>query len=365
MKILLFTLEYPPFYGGVANYYGNIVKYWPEPVNIFVLPNNGGKLISEKLPFLKWLPSFWHLWRAIKKEKIGHILVGHILPLGTAAYLVSRILPIKYSVILHGMDLTFAVKTKRKRWLTKKILKYARNIFCGNSYTAEMAKKAVDEKGGKKVVVVNPGVEVRSKKLEVRSKEELFDKYGLKDKIILLSVGRLVKRKGFDMVIEAFSQVLKQIPNIVYVIAGSGEEINNLKFKIGNLKLKNNIILLANVQDDEKYSWYEICDIFIMPAREIDGDFEGFGIVYLEANLAGKPVIAGDSGGVRDAVIDGLNGLIVNPESVQDISQAIIRLAEDENLRKKLGKQGRERAVKEFNWEKQMKKMYNILNLKS
>lgn len=359
MKILFFTLEYPPFYGGVANYYGNIVKYWPEPGDIFVLSNNGGELISEKLPFFKWLPSFLHLWCAIKKEKIEHILVGHILPLGTAAYLISRILPIKYSVILHGMDLTFAVKTKKKRWLTKKILKNARNIFCGNSYTAEMAKKAVGEKGGRKVVVVNPGVEINQES-EIGNRE-LRKKYNLENKIVLLSVGRLVKRKGFDMVIEALPQILKQISNIAYVIAGSGEEINNFKFKIENLKLNDKIILITDADDREKNAWYNACDIFIMPAREIDGDFEGFGIVYLEANLAGKPVIAGNSGGVRDAVIDGLNGLMVDPESVQDISQAIIKLAKDENLRKKLGKQGRERAVKEFNWEKQTRKIYNLL----
>ncbi|MEK7097819.1 MAG: hypothetical protein AAB906_03165, partial [Patescibacteria group bacterium] len=71
MKILLFTLEYPPFWGGVANYYGNLVKNWPE--NISVLDNNDGKLIAGWLPFFRWLPLFFALSKAVKKEKIGHI----------------------------------------------------------------------------------------------------------------------------------------------------------------------------------------------------------------------------------------------------------------------------------------------------
>ncbi|MBU4015184.1 glycosyltransferase family 4 protein [Patescibacteria group bacterium] len=116
--------------------------------------------------------------------------------------------------------------------------------------------------------------------------------------------------------------------------------------------------------DESRNAWYKICDIFIMPARNIKGDFEGFGIVYLEANLAGKPVIAGNSGGARDAVENGVNGLLVNPEDINEISNAIIKLAQDENLRKKLGEQGRERSIREFSWEKQAEKIYNCVTYK-
>ncbi|MBI4812132.1 glycosyltransferase family 4 protein [Candidatus Falkowbacteria bacterium] len=367
MKTLLFTLEYPPFYGGVANYYGGLVKHWPEPRDILVLDNNGSKLINDKLPFLKWLPAVWRLWRVVKKEKIGHILVGHVLPLGTVVYIVLFCIKMPYSVILHGMDLTLALKSVRKRWLVKKILGGAQNIICGNSYTAEMARQVTSEMEKKKVAVVNPGVENR-----ITHNAQLITlikkKYNLDNKIVLLSVGRLVKRKGFDKVIESLPEVLKEAPNppagragLVYAIVGNGAEENNLKFKIKNLKLKNNVLIFNNANNNERDAWLDVCDIFIMPARDIAGDFEGFGIVYLEANLAGKPVIAGDSGGVRDAVADGINGILVNPESVEEIAAAIVKLAKDENLRKKLGEQGRERAVKEFNWEGQTRKIYELL----
>ena len=317
--------------------------------------NNDGKLINNKLPFLKWLPAFWYLWRAVKKEKINHILVGHILPFGIVAYFIAKISGVSYSVFLHGMDLSFALKTKRKKWFAKKILNGSKNIICGNSYTAEMAKNIV--KNGEKVIVINPGGG-QSTINNQQSTTELKKKYNLENKVVLLSVGRLVKRKGFDKVIEALQEVLKDASNLIYVIVGNGPEMPNVG-------LKDEVILITDADDEEKNNWYDICDIFIMPAREIAGDFEGFGIVYLEANLAGKPVIAGNSGGVRDAVIDGVNGLLVNPESASGIAAAIIKLARDENLRKKLGEQGRERAIKDFGWKGQARKIYKLLISKS
>ena len=201
-KILLFTLEYPPFKGGVANVYENIVKHWPKEDNIFVLHNNENRLINNKLPVLKWLPAIWQLWRAIKPKKspqppftkegskINHVLVGHILPLGTAAYIISKFTKIKYSVILHGMDLTFSFKKKRKKILAKKILKKAENIICMNNYVAEIAREIICEKNYNKIKVVNPGIDNKLLTAEYDSRGELIKKYNLQNKIILFSVGR-------------------------------------------------------------------------------------------------------------------------------------------------------------------------------
>ncbi|MBA3047575.1 glycosyltransferase family 4 protein [Patescibacteria group bacterium] len=382
MKTLLFTLEYPPFRGGVANYYGNIVKYWPslaktsggklEPNNIFVLHNNDNKLIKNWL-YPKWLTAVWQVWKIIKKEKIDHILVGHIFPLGTVAYFISQITKTPYSVILHGMDFTFALRARRKRNITKRILKNAENIICGNSYTAGLVKKFIGDEYAGKIKVVNPGIESRitpqmlcktGQAHNAQRITQIKEKYNLDNKLVLLTVGRLVKRKGVDKVLESLPPVLKKKPNLIYVILGNGPEIGNLKLEIGNWKLEKNVILITDADDESRNAWYKICDIFIMPARNIKGDFEGFGIVYLEANLAGKPVIAGNSGGARDAVENGVNGLLVNPEDINEISNAIIKLAQDENLRKKLGEQGRERSIREFSWEKQAEKIYNCVTYK-
>ncbi|MDO9399090.1 MAG: glycosyltransferase family 4 protein [bacterium] len=362
MKTLLFTLEYPPWRGGVANYYGNLVKYWPEPSEVFVLDKKNG-LINN------WFFALLKLWQVVKQKKINYVLVGQILPLGTATYLISKIIKIKYAVFLHGMDFTFAVQRPEKRWLIKRILKNSDKIICCNNYVAGLAQKFYPEIKNK-VVVVNPGVELNNQ-LAITNYELLKKKYSLDNKIILLSIGRLVKRKGFLEVIESLPEVLEKIPNLVYVIIGDGVELNNLQTKISELKLSDKVFIITNVNDQERNNWLNLCDIFIMPAKDINGDFEGFGIVYLEANMAGKPVIAGNSGGVGDAVIDNFNGLLVGSlaskaleaKLPKSLSNVIIELAEDPSLRQKLGEQGRQRAIKEFNWNKQARKILNIITV--
>lgn len=359
MKTLLFTLEYPPFNGGVANYYGNLVKYWPKTDDISVLNNNHGRLIYNKLPLLKWLPAFFSLRKKIKQEKINYILAGQILPLGTVAFIFSRFSKIEYSVFLHGLDLTNALKQPRKKWLSEKILRNANKIICLNSHTVKMARQAFPDLE-KKIIMINPGAEnpaAHNPQLATQLKK----KYNLENKIILLSVGRLIKRKGFDMVMETMPKMLKRAPNLIYVILGEGEENRNWKLKIKNFGLEKYIKIINQASDLERDNWYDLSDVFIMPARNIAGDFEGFGLVYLEANLAGKPVIAGKSGGVGDAVIDGLNGLLVDPEDTGQIASAVIKLTQNPALRQRLGEQGRERALKEFNWEKQIDKIYKAI----
>jgi len=361
MRTLLFTLEYPPFHGGVANYYGNLVKYWPEPENILVLNNNDGRLVDNKFPLLKWLQAYLALAAKIKQDKIEHTIVGQILPLGTASLICSWFHKTKYSVILHGMDLTYALKQPRKKWLSEKILKNAEKIICINNYVAEITRQIFSD-FKQKIIVVNPGVENLATR-NPRLAAQIKNKFNLNDKIILLSVGRLVKRKGFDKVIEAMPQILKQVPNLIYVLIGDGPEFENWKLKIENFGLLKSVYILNQLGDEMRNSWYNISDIFIMPSRNINGDFEGFGMVYLEANLAGKPVIAGKSGGVGDAVVDGLNGIMVEPEDIGQITSAIIKLAQNPTLSRKLGGQGRIRAIDEFNWAKQINKIYKFIAL--
>lgn len=355
--------------------YENIVKYWPAQDGIFVLCNNANKLIKKWI-VPRWLPAFSALYVEIKKNKIDHILVGHILPLGTVAYFISKIIRVKYSVFLHGMDFALALQKPCKRILTELILKNAEKIICGNSYVARLVEEFLGERFKNKIKVVNPGVEynadsrqriadgsesIKAKLILEGKRKDLITKYNLENKIILLTVGRLVKRKGADMVLKSLPAVLKKIPNLVYIIAGRGEELENYRHQIADNDLQNNVVIITNVDDEEKNVWYKLCDIFIMPARTIDNDFEGFGIVYLEANLFSKPVIAGLSGGVRDAVIDGYTGLLINPESINEIASSIVKLAKNKNLREKLGAQGKERAIKEFYWRKQVGLIYKIL----
>ncbi|MDP3900664.1 MAG: glycosyltransferase family 4 protein [bacterium] len=351
---LLFTLEFPPRIGGVSRYYEKMYRHMNDLLVLTVGKGEDERVTRRSLLLPHWLMGIFYLWREVKKNNINTVIIGNILPLGTVAMFLAKIIKFDYVVILHGLDFSLALDVPRKRKLTEKILKNAKKIIAANSYVARQAAKIVNKS---KVAVVNPGVDYH-----VMSNDNLIEKlrndYELHGKKVMLQVGRLIKRKGYDMVIEAMPIALAKCPDLIYVIIGKGPEKNNLATMAKNIR--RDVIIIDDADDQEVQAWFELCHLFIMPARNIDGDYEGFGIVYLEANAHGKPVIAGKSGGVRDAVKDGLNGLLVNPESAEEISDAIIKLYKDEEFAQKLGEQGRQR-IKEFSWRKQVEKIENVL----
>ena len=360
VNTLLITLEFPPYYGGVSNYYWNLVKYWPSPDKIHVLHNNDNLLTFSSLPLLSWLPALFHLRREIKEKNIDHVIVGQIWPLGWITYLISKTFKIQYSIILHGTIFSSAIQQRRKRPILKKVLKKADKVICANSFTAKSVSTYINKK--EKVHIVNPGIEIEDKTENKESRiQQIKTDIGLENKYILLSVGRLVKRKGFDNVIKSLPEAIKKVPNLIYVVIGSGEDEKRLRALVEEMDLDNKVLFLNNVNDDDKQAWYDLCDCFIMPSRVIEGDYEGFGIVYLEANLAGKPVIAGKSGGVQDVVKDGLNGLLVDSESVDEIKETIVKLAQDKNLRNRLGEKAKLFVSKNFDWKKQISHIFSIL----
>jgi phosphatidylinositol alpha-1,6-mannosyltransferase len=350
MKTLLLTLEYPPFNGGVANYYANLVKYWPQAEQLEVINNNQGSLFQDGA--FSWYQVIGKIWHWRKMMTFDYLLIGQILPLGTAAYFASLIKPFKYAVVLHGLDFSSSLACPRKRWLTRLILNKADKIICANSRVAQMVID-FNQRLTDKVKIVNPGIEPLVSLASQEKVQNLKQHYRLENTFTLLTVGRLALRKGVDSVIKALADPALKDLKIKYFIAGIGDQEKYLRELASQSPCKEKIIFLGELTEIEKWNWLYACDAFIMPAREIGPDFEGFGIVYLEANLAGKPVIAGDSGGVKDAVQNLESGLLVNPEKIAEISQAILRLANDKKLVSELGEKGKRRAQAKFNWEKQ------------
>lgn len=370
MNFLLVTLEYFPFKGGVASYYTNLVYYWPKESRIFVLNNNNKELISGS-GFLRWRKSISAIKKSVKRNNIDHVIIGHILPLGSAMFILSKFKKIPYSVVLHGMDLSLAIKNPWKRFISRLILKRAEKIIIPNNYTAHLCAQFLSK--GKldsldKIKVVNPGVKdfiVSAKKEEVPMRD-IKNKNDLGDTFLLFSLGRLVKRKGVDKTILALKILWQKYPeiNLKYVVAGKGPDEKYLKdlaqSELG--ALVSRVEFTGELSEAEKDFLFSAADVFIMPARNLAGDFEGFGIVYLEANLYNKAVIAGNSGGVSDAVEDSVNGLLVDPENEEEIAQAIIDLYFDKEKRERLGEQGRQRALIKFNWPNQAKSFFDFLN---
>lgn len=368
-KSLLITIDFPPKTGGVANYLSNLSENLPHDKIVVLADKNVGQklhheikyqLIKEDLFYKffwpRWLRTYFEAKKIIQERKIEQIIISHVIPMGYIALM----LKLPYFVILHGYDITLAKRSVWKRYWLKKILNKSKHIIVNSNFTKnEVLSIGIKEN---KITIVNPCPNFVKMQINETERQIIKNELDLHHKRILLSVGRLIPRKGFDKVIEALPQVIKQIPNLIYLIVGNGSDDKRLEKLAEELGVLKNITIVRDVPDTNLPAYYSLADIFIMPSRIINkSDVEGFGIVYLEANLLGKPVIAGKSGGVEDAVIDNQTGLLVDPEDVNGIAIAIIKLFTDQNLANTLGVQGKERVINEFCWPKQIAKIENLL----
>jgi len=370
LKTLLITIDFPPQKGGVATYLSNLCRNL-DFGKILVLANKhegsehfdhkqGYKIIRARLFFKffwpSWLRTLRQAKKVIRREKIEQILISHVLPMGYIALL----LKLPFIVSLHGYDVLAAQKTAWKKYWLMKILTKSKAIIVNSNFTKqEVLKLGISES---KITIVYPCPNIKPEDLNPQERQALKTELELHGKKVLLSVGRLVKRKGFDKVIEALPEVIKQVPNLEYLIVGNGNYKDELEKLALKLKVLDQVTICEDIPDSNLPNYYDLADVFIMPARQIgQSDVEGFGIVYLEANSFGKPVIAGKSGGASEAVIDGQTGILVDPENVSDIAKAIVHLMNNQEYALKLGSQGKDRIQNEFQWEKQVMKLKGIL----
>ncbi|MBU1203174.1 glycosyltransferase family 4 protein [Patescibacteria group bacterium] len=314
-KTLVLTHEYYPFKGGVARYVYNLFKDYNKDDYLVLTDHKEVKshdnIINTRLrwPLVKpsWGLSILKLKKIIKENSIEQIFTPNILPLGSVAYF----LKIPYIISLHGLDINLALKNKPE--LTKKILHNAKHIIV-NSQSTALSLKGLDL-DEKKISLIYPSVDLVDK-YDTRVLEAFRKKLDIKDgEKILLTVGRLVKRKGHDLVIDAISQ-LKDEYNIKYFIVGSGPEKDNIKKLIKEKNLNKKVFLFENIKDQEKIYFYKMSDVFVMPHRSEEGDIEGLGIVYLEAANMHIPIICGARGGVTE---------IFSPDDVLMVENADVR----------------------------------------
>ena len=255
----------------------------------------------------------------------------------------------KFICWTHGEELLYASSSRELRWMCRQVYRRAAVVLVNSRNTARMATGfGVDPT---QLSVIHPGVDTE----KFRSHDgaaALHDRYAPSGDLLLLSVGRLQRRKGHDAVLKAMSLLRHLRPRLRYLIVGSGEEEGRLRSLVAQLALDESVFFERTVQTDVLPIYYAACDVFILPNRDEPNDVEGFGIVFLEAAASAKPTIGGRSGGVPEAVAEGETGLLVNGSEPSDVAAAIRRLAESPELRRRFGEAGRWRVIREFSWER-------------
>ncbi|MDH5436544.1 MAG: glycosyltransferase family 4 protein [Gammaproteobacteria bacterium] len=283
------------------------------------------------------------------KNSIETIHAGRVLPEGLVGWLVARLLRKNIVIYAHGEEIT----TWRESGKFNAMLfaySHADTVIANSDFTRnELLKLGISPS---KIVLISPGVDIERfhKGLEFDDLRRQIN-LGKQGKLVL-SVGRLSRRKGFDQIIECIPELVRQGIDVHYAIIGIGEDQQYLEKLMKEKHVEDRVHFLGHVSMDDLPRWYCASDIFAMPNREINGDTEGFGMVFMEAAACGKPVIAGKAGGTGAAVIDNTTGLRVNGGDVEAVLKALSRLLSDEDYAHSLGEQGFIRATGEFSWEK-------------
>jgi phosphatidylinositol alpha-1,6-mannosyltransferase len=251
----------------------------------------------------------------------------------------------------------------KKKWLTH-TLNSSQRIIAVSSYTGKYLIKHYKIDSGKVKIIPN-GVDPKRFFPKTPS-ESVVKKLGIKHKIVLLTLARLEKRKGHDLIVRAVHQLKDEFPELVYVIAGSDNNSFAMELKelSTGLGISERIIFSGFVENEELIDFYNTCDIYLMTSRFLDkiGDSEGFGITFLEANACEKPVIGSKSGGIVDAIEHDVNGLLVNSDAVDEIVESIKTLINQPSLREELGKNGRKRILQTYNWTSITKRILDTVS---
>lgn len=361
-RTLLITLEYPPLIGGVSRYYQHLMELLPHDQR-WVLDNEQHELLStSQWIWPRWLKGVVSTWRTVTQYRIEHILVGNVLPLGTIALLIKLLRRVPYTVMTHAMDITVPLhpnSPRRKQMLLQTVLRHAESITTVSRYTKErLLSLGIPES---RIHVIHPCPHINgSVEMHVPTVPSMNNV--LPEKKVLLSVGRLIERKGFDMVIRSLRRIREVIPNVHYVIVGEGNYGTTVQSIAEQVGVQEYVTFVGQCTDQELAAWYNRCDVFIMPSRELcNNDTEGFGIVYLEASSFGKPVIGSTAGGVTDAVVDGQTGFVVDPEDIEMIADACTRLLSNTTLAQQLGTNGQQRVKDIFRWDVQVEQLKQLL----
>ncbi len=362
-KTLLLTHEYYPYHGGVARYCYNLFEYLPS-ARYLVLSDQ--KLTDRRVPIMtqkllssfmrpSWLKGVSIVKKIVREQGIECIMTPNILPLGTIAQAVGKSLKIPYIVSLHGLDINLGLANKKA--MTISILKGAQHVIV-NSVTT---KKTLDPlKLATPVTVITPYLDTEKLAVDPTVTTALVKRYGKKK--IILTVGRLVKRKGQDMVIKAMPEVLRKVPDAQYCIVGNGPDKGYLEECIAEAHVERAVDIITDVPDGKLGAYYSWASLFAMPTRTIGADREGFGIVYLEAAHFSLPILAGRSAAEAEAVGGDDGGVFADGDNLEDITEALIHLLQDRELALFLGKNTHEHLKAIPTWKDQAKLLEGILS---
>ena len=365
-KILLVTNDFGPRAGGIETFViGLLERIKGHEVTVFTsqqgdtsvydqqwIDKFGVRVIRDQSKIL--LPS-WRVTRVAKKivaaKNIDVVVFGAAAPLALMSPSLRKSGVKKIIALTHGHEVWWA-KIFPFRLAIKRIGKNVDHLTYLGEFTRQAISKPLTRKSATEMVKIAPGIDTAHfipQPDAMQKRKEL----GLQDKKIIISVGRLVHRKGQDNLIQAMPAVLKKMPNAHLLLVGEGPYRKHLEKLVMKSSLEQNVTFAGRIMYDRLPSYLSAADLFAMPSRSrfFGLEVEGLGIVYLEASACGIPVVAGNSGGAPDAVLEGVTGLCVDGTNIEQITAAIVEICSDAERASHMGAAGRNWIVNQWRWD--------------
>ncbi|MDP8975988.1 MAG: glycosyltransferase family 4 protein [Actinomycetota bacterium] len=370
MGHLLVTNDFPPKVGGIQSYLWELWRRLPpDEVTVLTTPHDGSSSFDAsqdyriqrfERPFLLPTPGLLRHVRSLADEVDAALVVfDPALPVGLLGPRLDR----PYAVVLHGAEVTVPARLPAASRALARVVGGARHVIAASSYAESEARRVMGD-AMPPTTLVPPGVDhERFRPLSAEERQKARADLDLDpDGCLVVSVSRLVPRKGMDVLIRAADRLAHGHPDLTVAIAGSGRDRDRLERLVRRLGAP--VRLVGAVPDDRLPALYGCGDVFAMVCRErwAGLDQEGFGIVFLEAAACGVVQVAGASGGAGDAVADGRTGLVVTePGEPGQVAGALERLLDDPALRRRMGEAARRRAVDDFSYDLLASKLQQTL----
>lgn len=364
MNLLIITWNYPPRRGGIENLMGSLCGELRKKHAVHVITAHVSDFTTDEngIHRAPWPGLFafavYALWRGatlLAWERKTRAVIGGSALVTPLVLILARIFRRRAVVLAHGLDVIH--RNFFYQLLCVRGLKFCDRVIANSSYTAALVESK--DVVRKRLTVIPPGVHPEHFNIRtdiVATKR----RWNIEGKKVILFVGRLAKRKGVkDFIERSFVQILREIPQACFVIVGDNpseslahreDVITEIKAAVARNRLESHVRLLGPQSDDQVIQLYQTCDLVVLPALDIKGDVEGFGIVAIEAAAAGKPVVATRVGGIPDAVDDGRSGILVDPDRYEELSRCINGLLLDDEKRLVTGEYARDRVKAHFSW---------------
>jgi len=343
MRILFISRKFPPSTGGMELLAYELYTALSARLKTRLVKWGGSNAL---LPVV--MP--WLALRAFGALLLGHVDIIHtqdglLSPLG---FVLARLFRKPWVVIIHGLDITYPRRFYQA--VVPTLVRRADAVIC----ISQAAADACLQRGVERAKITIIPLAVVDQWQPAAERSILLKQLGLpNDAQLLLTVGRLVERKGVAWFVDTvLPQLIETHPQLIYLVVGEGDERPAIEAAVARHQLADHVRLLGRISDDRRSAVYQAANIFVMPNIEVPGDIEGFGLVLLEATTFSLPTVAAGIQGVRDAVTDGRNGVLVETQDAAAFQKQITQWLDDPAAAQAFGAQARQYTLATFRWEK-------------